>query len=162
MGSMKHTYAKKAGFTIVEVLIVIVVIAVLVAISTVAYMGIQQQARESRVMTQLLQVRKQMELNRIEQGSWPWEAAVAQRVASGQSYNSAVCREVMDYIQYAYNADIGGIAHGSSTGCSSNGTLAGGGSWTFSVNVSASGLFIEGARVEINSTNLSVVRRVDG
>lgn len=42
------TWAKQTGFTIVELLIVIVVIAILAAISVVAYNGIQQRARNSQ------------------------------------------------------------------------------------------------------------------
>ncbi len=38
----------KSGFTIVELLIVIVVIAILAAISIVAYNGVQQRARDSK------------------------------------------------------------------------------------------------------------------
>lgn len=38
----------KSGFTIVELLIVIVVIAILAAISIVAYSGVQQRARDSK------------------------------------------------------------------------------------------------------------------
>lgn len=44
---------KAYGFTIVELLIVIVVIAVLAAISVVAYAGIQNRARDSAIMSGL-------------------------------------------------------------------------------------------------------------
>ena len=43
---MKWAY-KQTGFTIVELLIVIVVIAILAAITVVAYNGVQNQARQS-------------------------------------------------------------------------------------------------------------------
>lgn len=46
---------KNTGFTIVELLIVIVVIAVLASISVVAYNGIQQRARTSQQTTALSQ-----------------------------------------------------------------------------------------------------------
>ena len=43
---MKQWVSKKSGFTIVELLIVVVVIAILAAISIVAYAGIQNRANE--------------------------------------------------------------------------------------------------------------------
>lgn len=48
----------KQGFTIVELLIVIVVIAILAAISIVAYNGIQQRARNSQVASTIQAYRK--------------------------------------------------------------------------------------------------------
>ena len=44
---------KQTGFTIVELLIVIVVIAILAAMSIVAYNGIQERARESHIASDL-------------------------------------------------------------------------------------------------------------
>jgi len=44
---------KRAGFTIVELLIVIVVIAILAAITIIALSGVQQRARDSRRATDL-------------------------------------------------------------------------------------------------------------
>lgn len=46
------------GFTIVELLIVIVVIAILAAISIVAYNGIQQRARDSRRAQDMSTIKK--------------------------------------------------------------------------------------------------------
>lgn len=49
---------KQFGFTIVELLIVIVVIAIIAAISVVAYNGIQQRARNSQVASVIQAYRK--------------------------------------------------------------------------------------------------------
>lgn len=49
----------KHGFTIVELLIVIVVIAILAAISVVAYNGIQNRAKDSAVEAEVSQMYKQ-------------------------------------------------------------------------------------------------------
>lgn len=46
---------KKSGFTIVELLIVVVVIAILATITIVAYNGIQNQAKDSALRTSLTQ-----------------------------------------------------------------------------------------------------------
>lgn len=55
-----------SGFTIVELLIVIVVIAILAAISIVAYTGIQERARVSSVTSGLAQANKKMALWRVD------------------------------------------------------------------------------------------------
>ena len=62
---------KPTGFTIVELLIVIVVIAILAAITIVAYNGIQQRSRDAIRVSDLKGVQKALELFYIDQGRYP-------------------------------------------------------------------------------------------
>ncbi len=62
---------KRAGFTIVELLIVIVVIAILAAISVVAYTGIQERARESKITSELQDISKLLAVYNIDNSSYP-------------------------------------------------------------------------------------------
>ena len=59
------------GFTIVELLIVVVVIAILAAITIVAYNGIQARAKDSQADSALNQVKKALELYKIDNGFYP-------------------------------------------------------------------------------------------
>lgn len=59
------------GFTIVELLIVIVVIAILAAISVVAYVGIQQQADDARIRAAVNTYAKALSLYAVDHGSTP-------------------------------------------------------------------------------------------
>lgn len=60
------------GFTIVELLIVIVVIAILVAISIVSYIGIQNSANEAALKSDLRNASTQLEVERSGgYGSYP-------------------------------------------------------------------------------------------
>lgn len=68
---MRLLYDKKSGFTIIELLIVIVVIAILAAISVVAYNGIQQRARDSERIQELTALQKALELYHIDNGGYP-------------------------------------------------------------------------------------------
>ncbi len=65
---MKRT---KSGFTIVELLIVIVVIAILAAISIVAYTGVQQRARDAERSTELSSIQKALEVYHADKGGYP-------------------------------------------------------------------------------------------
>ena len=62
---------KKYGFTIVELLIVIVVIAILAAISVVAYRGVQARAMNSRVVASFDVAEKALRMYFIENGCYP-------------------------------------------------------------------------------------------
>lgn len=62
---------KKSGFTIVELLIVIVVIAILAAISIVAYNGIQQRGRDTQRSSDIANIKKALEVYRIHNGGYP-------------------------------------------------------------------------------------------
>ncbi len=63
---------KKAtsGFTIVELLIVIVVIAVLASITIVAYNGIQQRAQDSQRKSDLAQITKALHIYNVDNGNY--------------------------------------------------------------------------------------------
>lgn len=64
---LKDMRKSTAGFTIVELLIVIIVIAILAAISIVAYNGIQNMASDAAVQAEINQAYKQGEVARVEE-----------------------------------------------------------------------------------------------
>ncbi len=61
-----HKQKNSSGFTIVELLIVIVVIAILAAISVVAYTGIQNRANDAAVQTDVKNLAQKIQLWEIE------------------------------------------------------------------------------------------------
>lgn len=61
----------RAGFTIVELLIVIVVIGVLAAIVIVAYNGIAARARDTERIDSIAKIRKGLELYKTINGTYP-------------------------------------------------------------------------------------------
>lgn len=61
----------KQAFTIVELLIVIVVIAILATVTIVSYNGISNQAKESSLKSELSTLYKKAELYKTKNGSYP-------------------------------------------------------------------------------------------
>lgn len=61
----------KSGFTIVELLIVIVVIGILAAITIVAYNGVQQRAKNGQTTQALAAWIKAFNLYKADNGRWP-------------------------------------------------------------------------------------------
>jgi type II secretory pathway pseudopilin PulG len=72
---MRQTTGKEGGFTIVELLIVIVTIAILAAITIVAYSGIQERARQTQLKADLRNVERLIEVYNAENGHYPITAA---------------------------------------------------------------------------------------
>lgn len=62
---------QKQGFTIVELMIVIIVIAILAAITIVAYTGVQSRAHDSAVQQDLRQLGTALEIFRSHDGQYP-------------------------------------------------------------------------------------------
>lgn len=74
---MKRAY----GFTIVELLIVIVVIAILAAISIVAYNGVSNSANDATIKSDLANMAKKIQMIHAHDGEYP--AGGAERLTEG-------------------------------------------------------------------------------
>lgn len=68
---LKYPTPMQAGFTVVELLIVIVVIAILAAISIISYNGIQKRADIVRTMETIDAYSKAFEIYYAEHGTYP-------------------------------------------------------------------------------------------
>ena len=77
---------KSQGFTIVELLIVVVVIAILAAITIVSYNGINNRANQSASKSTASTVQKKAELYYSEEGSYPTGANLTGAAAT-KSYS---------------------------------------------------------------------------
>lgn len=83
--SARYPLAKQTGFTIVELLIVIVVIAILATISIVAYSGIQARARDSQIRLAASQIEKAIIMYSTKTGLQPYGGGGTATAISGVS-----------------------------------------------------------------------------
>jgi prepilin-type N-terminal cleavage/methylation domain-containing protein len=128
---MQSAFDSKKGFTIVELLIVIVVIAILATISIVAYSGMQQRARDSERSAELVNLQKAIELYRVDFGGYPKCGAMGPNIPAAFSsglVQSCLADELVptyittlpvdptnDGAQYAYRYAAGYSKTGAST-----------------------------------------------
>jgi prepilin-type N-terminal cleavage/methylation domain-containing protein len=68
---------RRKGFTIVELLIVIVIIAILAAITVVAYNGVLGRARDSQRLQDMSTIIKGLEIYKTQNGSYPAATFIA-------------------------------------------------------------------------------------
>ncbi len=96
-----NSWVKQRGFTIVELLIVIVVIAILAAITIVAYNGIQNRAKQSSAQSRLAQANKKI---------------LAYAVTNSDSYPASLAAAEVDNsdngLQYSVNNDVSPRTYG--------------------------------------------------
>lgn len=62
---------KKTGFTLIELMVSITIIAIITVIAVVNFGGTNKKARDGRRMSDLEKIRVALELNRQEKGSYP-------------------------------------------------------------------------------------------
>jgi len=68
---MKVSNARPRGFTLIEILIVVVILGILAAIVIPQFSSASQEASISSVRSQLQTLRSQVELFRVQQGEYP-------------------------------------------------------------------------------------------
>ena len=88
---------QQRGFTIVELLIVIVVIAILAAISIVAYNGIQNRANDTTVQSDLATMAKKFRIYQIDKGNYPLTSADLSDVGANVSKGSYLISPATTY-----------------------------------------------------------------
>jgi prepilin-type N-terminal cleavage/methylation domain-containing protein len=84
---------KQSGFTIVELLVVIVVIAILASITVVAYTGVQQRANNSARLSEFNQWRKLYEMYKVQNGTYPTMADGGYCLGTG--FPGGKCRDYL-------------------------------------------------------------------
>jgi prepilin-type N-terminal cleavage/methylation domain-containing protein len=75
--------SKQAGFTIVELLIVIVVIGILAAITIVAYNGVTSRAQDTALKTDVANASRQMQLAYVDAGAYSTTFPSTVKISNG-------------------------------------------------------------------------------
>ncbi len=96
------------GFTIVELLIVIVVIAILAAISVVAYSGLQSRAQAAVIQSDLATAKKKLLIYQADNGQFP--ATTANLGNADISVTRSAYDTTGNNLYYCYNKITGQFA----------------------------------------------------
>lgn len=98
----------QAGFTIVELLIVVVIIAILATITVVSYTGISQRSHVSTAIADLSNVRKKLDIYKIDNNRFPtsaetsvWKQLVTEAAGTIQGSKNFVLCTSTDGAYYA-------------------------------------------------------------
>lgn len=108
-----HYRNDKSGFTIVELLIVIVVIGILAAITIVAYNGIQKRTYEATVQSDLANLAKKLELVKLDTSDNLYPLILTQSM--GFSFSKSSYKTDRNNIYYAVSPDRSQYAVGAVT-----------------------------------------------
>lgn len=99
---------KSNGFTLVELLITISIIAILTAIGLVSYSAVAKQGRDSKRQSDLRSIQSALEQYRADQGfyagSLPPPGSPLRSPDGSKTYLNQVPQEPLSSPQYGYNA----------------------------------------------------------
>lgn len=113
---MQKRHINTSGFTIVELLIVIVVIAILAAITIVAYNGIQERTRASSVSSALNQANKKLAIYQVDfPGQYPPDLATAGITDTGSVTYQYTVNNSVNPATYCVTATTGSTSYKSSS-----------------------------------------------
>ena len=82
---------KQSGFTFIELLVVVTIIAVLTAVAMVSYVSTNKKSRDTKRKADLQEMRSALEIVRAECGSYP----------SGDIYNLGIVCDAVTYMAAA-------------------------------------------------------------
>ncbi len=76
---------KNRAFTLIEVLVAVTIIAVLTAIGVVSYVSANRNARDSKRLSDVEQIRAALEMYRADQGEYPASITFGGSLVSGSN-----------------------------------------------------------------------------
>lgn len=106
-------WARRSGFTIVELLIVVVIIAIIAAITVVTYTGIQDRAQSSALQTDLTNAKKKLMVYGIDNTAYPSSNTLLSTV--GISATKSIYDTTGNNFYYCYNTTNNRFALGART-----------------------------------------------
>lgn len=90
---------RRAGFTLIELMVAITIIGILLALSSVAFLGARRTARDSERKADLEDIRSALEIYRADCGRYPETASVV----PGSTFNGTCNSVTNTYMQQVPN-----------------------------------------------------------
>ncbi len=92
---------KNKGFTLVELLVVMTIVAILAGLALTSYQGARKNARDGKRKADLEQIRSALEMCYADEGSYP-TSIYASVSCGGQTYLSSTPKDPITDAKYSY------------------------------------------------------------